>query len=140
MNIKQHIKRIGGFDKLPESKQALAKELIALEEKYAGKSVICTEYQLGRGELGFEIEMKKLRRKNCLVECDFVIKTNFDSISNGRLFIVDEKATDDNLEKQVEFKKNQAEQQEVEGQVSENVANALKELGNVAKKGKKQQY
>ena len=137
MNLNQHIRKIGGIEKLHESKRELAKELLATEEKYAGKSVICDEYQLGSNAKGFTLNMKEIRRKNTLTEIEFVVTTNFDSISNGRLFVINEEATERNLKAQEKFKNQQQEQQEVEVQVSENVANALKELGNVAKKSRK---
>ncbi len=136
MNLDQHIRKIGGFSKLPEEKHGLAKSLLAVEEKYIGKSLVCDEYQLGRDNGFFTLDMKKIRRKNTLTEVEFFVKTNWDSVSNGRLFILNEEATEKNIEEQIAFKKSQTEQQDTEAAVSENVANALKELGQVAKRGK----
>lgn len=133
MNLKQHIKQIGGFDKLPEHKKELAKELLDFEDKYFGKSVICTEYQLGRNAQGFSTKMKELRRNNTLTECAFYVQVNFDSISNGRLFIIDEGKTALNLKKQAEFKESQIEKQQLEAEVGDEVANAIKAIGKTAK-------
>lgn len=135
MNIEQHIRKIGGIDKLPKEKHELAKGLMEIEEKYKKKSLVCDEFQLGRDEQGFSLEMKKMRRRNTVTEVEFFVKTNWDSVSNGRLFIINEELTAKNIEAQAQFKVAQNEQQNTEAQVSENVANALKELGQTAKRG-----
>jgi hypothetical protein len=133
MNLKQHIKKLGGFDKLPENKKELAEKLLAFEEKYNGKSVICTEYQLGRDENGFSIEMKKLRRNNTLTECSFFVQINFDTVTNGRLFVIDEEKTAKHITALQKHKEKQIEKQELEAEVGEEVANAIKTIGKSAK-------
>lgn len=133
MNLKQHIAKNGGFEKLKPYQKEVAPELLAFEEKYRGKSVIATEYQLGRGSNGFSVKMKELRRNNCLVECEFFVKINLDSITNGRLFVLDEEATEKRLKDSEDFKAKVQETQELESAVGEEVAEAIKAIGKSAK-------
>ena len=139
MNIKQFLQKNGDdyFNRFPieerKYKRELADHLLEFEDKYKGKEVICTEYQLGRGTNGFSLNMKELRRKKAMIECAFYVKTNWDSKSNGRLFILDEAATEKNLLDKEKFKEKQIEAHNMAAEVGEEVANAIKALGKNAK-------
>ena len=138
MNIKQHIaklKKQGLYEAeiVRKGKEELVNSLLEFEEKYQGKSVVCTEYQLGRDELGFSTEMKKLRRGNAITECAFFVQVNWDSVSNGRLFVIDEAKTEKHINDLKKHKDLQLEKQNLENEVGEDVANAIKAIGKTAK-------
>src|ERR1035437_4043998 len=91
MNIAQLKKATpaADYEKFPEHKKQLIEELIKFQSEFGGKSVIADLYALGREGKLFSRDMKKIKRKGCLVEVDYMVERNFswESVGNWYEFL-----------------------------------------------------
>jgi hypothetical protein len=121
------------FNKLSKNKKEIVNSLIEFEEKNEGKEIVATLYQLGRTGAGFDPEMKKLLRNNCLVEQSFFVKTNLSALEGGKVFVLDEKKTAERTKKSEAWKEEQNAKRLLEQEVGEEVSNVIRNIGKVAK-------
>ena len=56
--------------------------------------VVADLYQLGRMDGKFDKNMKKLKREDVLISADRLEEVNNNTSDNGKLYVVDQKATD----------------------------------------------
>lgn len=122
-------------DEQKQQKIELLNSLENFEKKYSGQHVRATLMQLQKGENPhyFDPEYRKVLRNNCLVECSHFIETNWKYDTAGKLYILDEEATEKNIEGMEAHKTSIAEKAALEAEVGEEVANTIKQIGQVAK-------
>lgn len=118
-------------------KLTMLEDLEATQNKYQGKMIRATLYQLSRIKKGdiaiFSPEDKKVLRRNCLIEVSEYVRSNWTCLEGGRMYVLDEEATDKNIIEHEEWMKGKQEQEEAEKTVGKNVADAIKGMGAAAK-------
>ncbi len=98
-----------------------------IADKYFGKVVIANQYQLMRsGEKQFTPEHKKILQSKQPVEASYVSLINSQWASCGKLYEVDEEATEEWQEKLRQHKENLKEMDRIEKEAGQALVGALK--------------
>ncbi len=122
---------------LKEVRAIQLNELEKLADKYRGKQVNGTLYQLAKSASGdkmvFDPELKKLLRNNCTVEIAHFVETNWKSFESGRLFVLNVEKTEKQIAEFEQMKIASKEREQLESEVGEEVANTIKAIGQAAK-------
>lgn len=110
------------------SEEQFQKELDTIEKKYAGKTIMANFFQLGRLEgKAFSREAKKDLRKGVAVpvECSHFVTINRQWANCGKLYEIDEAATEQFHEDLDAHKKNLAKRDKIQKMGADKLAKAI---------------
>lgn len=114
-------------EKFQTLSEEIKKETDRIADKYFGKVVIANQYQLMRsGEKQFTPEHKKILQSKQPVEASYVSLINSQWASCGKLYEVDEEATEEWQEKLRQHKENLKEMDRIEKEAGQALVGALK--------------
>lgn len=82
-------------EEMAEHKATIAKETARIAKKHGNRIVIANLYQLMRDDKTFSPDHKKLQQEKQPVEAQHVCQINDQWWQNGKLYIVDEEATEE---------------------------------------------
>lgn len=106
--------------------EAIQKETARIEKKYVNKTVIADFYQLMRENKNFSPDHKKLEQEKQPVEVSHLVQINSNWAQNGKLYVIDEDATEEWFEKLEDHREGLKEKDKLEKAAGEALKGALK--------------
>lgn len=124
-------------EELNQHNETIQKEVSRIEKKYRGKTVIANQYQLMKDDKIFSPDHKKLQQEKQPVEVSHLVHVNSNWQQMGKLYIIDEDATEEWFENLEAHKENLKEKDMLEKAAGEALKGALKGVNSAPAAAKK---